>query len=163
HARDDRAGLRGSARRRVRPRATPAVRRRAQQGDEPPHAARRAGASVTAMIRDLLGYADRAARDGDVGTARATFVDAAEKASAQGPWRTAVRCYRRVLELDLTDREVVDRIVLVSARLATGVDWIDYARALEAHRTWPRFGALAAQVVLGDLGGVVTCARVGPV
>src|SRR5262249_46321869 len=33
----------------------------------------------------------------------------------------------------------------------------------EANRTWPRFGALAAQVVLGDLGGVVTCARVGPV
>lgn len=118
---------------------------------------------MNAEIRDLLGTADRAARDGDLAGARTRFVEAGAAATTKGLWRAAVRCYRRGLELDLTDRELIGKIVRIAGKLASGGDWVDYARALDAHPEWPRFGCRSAQVVLGDLGGVVTCIGAGAV
>lgn len=118
---------------------------------------------MNAELRDLIGTADRAARDGDLAAARAGFVEAAATATTKGLWRAAVRCYRRGLELELTDRELLAKILRISGRFTGGNDWIDYARALDAHPEWPRFGCRGAQVVLGDLGGVVTCPGAGAV
>jgi hypothetical protein len=112
-------------------------------------------------IRELLGIADGAASAGDLTSARRTFVDAGVCASTYGMWRAAVRCYRRALELDLVDRELVGRIVHISGKLAG--DWIEYARVLDSDPGWPTFGCRSAQIILGDLGGVVTCPGVGPV
>ena len=113
-----------------------------------------------AEIRELIGKADGAMRDGDGVSARRSFVDAAACASSNGMWRAAIRCYRRALELDLCDRELVTRIATIAGRL--GADWVDYARALEAN-AWPSFGCRGAQIVVGDLGGVVTCPGAGAV
>ena len=118
-------------------------------------------AAAAAEIRELMGKADGAARDGDDTTARAAFVDAAACASSNGMWRAAVRCYRRALELDVCDRELVGRIATIAGKL--GGDWLDYARALDANPQWPAFGCRNAQVVVGDLGGVVTCPVAGVV
>jgi hypothetical protein len=114
----------------------------------------------SAEIRELVGRADGAAREGDGASARRAFVDAAACASSNGMWRAAVRCYRRALELDLCDRELVARIGTIAGKL--GADWVDYSRALEAN-PWRSFGCRNAQIVVGDLGGVVTCAGAGPV
>jgi hypothetical protein len=118
---------------------------------------------MNAELRELLGSADRAARDRDWRTARAAFMDAGAAASERGAWRFAVRCYRGALELDVTDRELVDRIVRISGRLSSGVDWVDYARALAVHPEWSAFGCRAAHIVLGDLGGIIACPGVGAV
>jgi hypothetical protein len=118
---------------------------------------------MNAEIRDLLGTADRAAREGDAVMARAGFLEAGAAAATKGLWRAAVRCYRRGLELDLVDRELVGRIVRIGGKLASGADWVEYTRALDAHAEWPHFSCRNAQVVLGDLGGLITCTGVGAV
>ncbi len=118
-------------------------------------------AAAAAEIRELIGKADGAARDGDDTRARAAFVDAAACASSNGMWRAAVRCYRRALELDLCDRELVGRIATIAGKV--GADWLDYVRALDANPAWPSFGCRNAQIVVGDLGGVVTCPVAGVV
>jgi hypothetical protein len=116
-----------------------------------------------AEIRELLGKADGAASEGDLMSARRAFVDAGVCASTYGMWRAAVRCYRRALEIDLVDRELVGRIVHISGKLPTGGDWVDYARVLDGNPGWAPFGCRTAQIILGDLGGVVTCQGVGAV
>jgi len=119
--------------------------------------------TATAEILDRLGDADRAARSGDVTAARDAFVEAGACAAIHGRWRAAVRCYRRALELDLLDREIVAKIVRIAGKVTNAADWASYARVLEARPPWPSFGCRSAQIVVGDLGGVVTCAGIGAV
>ncbi|HEY1810753.1 MAG TPA: hypothetical protein VGG74_00265 [Kofleriaceae bacterium] len=118
-------------------------------------------AAATAEIRELIGKADGAAREGDGASARAAFVDAAVCASSNGMWRAAIRCYRRALELDVCDRELVGRIATIAGK--ANADWLDYARALDNNPTWPPFGCRNAQIVVGDLGGMITCPGAGVV
>src|SRR5262249_25240415 len=77
--------------------------------------------------------------------------------------RSAIRCYRCALELDLADRDIVRRISRIAGRNSNAADWASYGDFLEQRTDWPRFGCRMAQIVLGDLGGVVTCPGVGPV
>ncbi|HEY1549081.1 MAG TPA: hypothetical protein VGG28_14755 [Kofleriaceae bacterium] len=118
------------------------------------------GLTPAAEVRDLGIKADGAARAGDHVTARRAFIEAAVCAQSHGMWRSATRCYRRALELDVGDRELVGRIATIAGKL--GGDWLDYSRALDAH-DWPSFSCRTAQIVVGDLGGVVTCPNVGAV
>src|SRR5262249_27279108 len=63
----------------------------------------------------------------------------------------------------LIDRDVVGKIVRISGRVASGNDWVEYGRVLDSNPSWPAFGCQSAQIVVGDLGGVVTCSGVGAV
>jgi hypothetical protein len=114
-------------------------------------------------VRVLFGDGERAARGGDWATARACFLDAAQCALDVQLWRSAVRCYRHALELDLLDREVVERVLQVPQRVISGRGWDEYRSALDAHAAWPHFNCRGARVVLGDLGAVIECPRAGPV
>ena len=118
------------------------------------------GLTPAAEIRELATKADAAARANDHAAARRGFVDAAVCAQSHGMWRSAMRCYRRALELDVCDRELVARMATIAGKL--GSDWLDYSRALDAHN-WSSFSCRTAQIVVGDLGGVVTCPNAGPV
>ena len=102
-------------------------------------------------------------RGGDLSAARTSFVEAGGCAATHGLWRAAVRCYRRALELDSARprRGRQDRPDL--GRVATGNDWVEYGRVLDANPGWPAFGCQSAQIVVGDLGSVVTCPGVGAV
>lgn len=119
------------------------------------------GMSVDTRILFLDG--ERAARSGDAATARACFLEAAQAAVDVQLWRSALRCYRHALELDVLDRGVIDRLLQVPQRVISGRGWDRYRAAIDAHPEWPPFGCRTSRVVLGDLGAVIECARVGPV
>lgn len=106
---------------------------------------------------------ERAARVGDAATARGCFLEAGRAAVAFQLWRAAIRCYRHVLELDLRDREPLDRIHRMPSRVITGQGWEDYARAIERHPEWPRFGCRTAHTVMSDQRTQVECPPVGAV
>jgi hypothetical protein len=117
---------------------------------------------VNADIRLLLADAERAWSAGDAAAAREAFLEAGQCAAGYQLWRSAVRCYRRALEIDLADREPIARVVQMPPRAVVSQDWLDYARALD-RRPWPSFGCRSAQIVTGDLGAQVECAGMGVV
>lgn len=126
------------------------------------HAARHPGRTrpVNADVRLLLGDAERALRADNLALAREGFLEAGQCASGYQLWRSALRCYRRVLELDLLDREPVARITRMPPRIVPPGDWSEYARALDRH-AWPAFGCRSAQIVTGDRGAQVECSGIG--
>ncbi|HEX8106163.1 MAG TPA: hypothetical protein VF516_00485, partial [Kofleriaceae bacterium] len=94
------------------------------------------------------------------------FLEAGQSAASYQLWRSALRCYRRALELDLADREAVGRIVQLPPRVIALADWHDYARALDSGlgtRGWPSLSCRAAQIVTGNLGAQVECPGTGVV
>jgi len=117
---------------------------------------------VNADVRLLLADAERALRAEDLAAARAAFLEAGQCASSYQLWRSALRCYRRALEIDLTDRDAVGRIVQLPPRVIALADWHDYARALDS-RAWPSLSCRAAQIVTGNVGAQVECSGTGVV
>jgi hypothetical protein len=117
---------------------------------------------MNADLRLLLGDAERAVRAGDRAAARAGFLEAASCAGRYQLWRSALRCLRRALELDLADREVVAQVLRLPGRGVPTGDWAEYARALD-RRAWPAFGCRGAQIVIGDAGAHAECPGVGVV
>lgn len=113
--------------------------------------------------RILFADGERAVREGALATARACFLDAAASAMEVQLWRSAQRCVRHALELDLLDREVVQRVLRIPPRALAGRGWDLYLRAIDAHPEWPHFSCRTAAIVSGDLGAVIECRGVGPV
>ena len=106
---------------------------------------------------------ERAARGGDLAAARECFLEAGQAAVDVQLWRSALRCYRHALELDLLDRGVIDRVLAVPLRVISGRGWDRYRAALDAHPGWRSFGCRGARIVSGDLGAVIECPGTGPV
>ena len=117
--------------------------------------------SVNPEVRELVAAAEQAAHDGLWPLVKSSYVAAGICAVQFGHWRTAVRCYRNALEIDLLDRTCVMRIAAIVSKLVID-DWVDYLRAVDAG-SMPAFGCRHAQVVGADLGTVVRCPGVGPV
>jgi hypothetical protein len=124
---------------------------------------RKLGFPLNVDVRVLFTDGERAARSGEYRTARACFLEAAQTAVDVQLWRAAIRCYRHALELDLLDREPVERVLRMPPRVISGRGWNDYRQALDAHAEWPAFSCRIARVVSGDTGAVVECPNVGPV
>lgn len=114
-------------------------------------------------VRILFTDGERAARSGDYDVARTCFLDAGRSATDVQLWKSAVRCYRHALELDLLDREPVEAILKMPPRVISGRGWDEYKVALDHHAGWLKFSCRTARVVIGDLGAVVECPAVGPV
>ncbi|MEO8703185.1 MAG: hypothetical protein ABI867_24275 [Kofleriaceae bacterium] len=114
-------------------------------------------------VRVLFTDGERAARRGELTTARACYLEAGQCAADVQLWRAAIRCYRHALELDLLDREVVDRIARMPPRVISGRGWDEYRNVLDQHPEWLHFTCRSAHIVMGDLGAVVECPSVGPV
>ncbi len=113
-------------------------------------------------VQELVSGADRAARDGDWTTALRAYCEAGDCAAGYGLRRAALRNYKRALEIDLLDRETIERISILTARLGLE-DWPDYRRILEVTPPWPHFGCRNSNIVIGDAGAAVECPHVGPV
>ena len=114
-------------------------------------------------VRELVGDAEKAVRERREGEAYDFFLDAGDCAAKLGLWRSAVRCYRRAVELDLFDARAVGRLARVAPRAGAGTEWAEYATTLAGRPLWPRFDCRLAQLVIGDVGAVVRCPPVGTV
>jgi hypothetical protein len=118
---------------------------------------------VNVDVRLLFTDGERAARSGEHGTARACFLEAGRNAVEVQLWRSAIRCYRSALELDLLDREAVGAVLRMPPRVISGRGWDEYRAAIEQHPDWRRFGCRSAQIMLCDQGAVIECSNVGAV
>lgn len=105
---------------------------------------------------------ERAARSGDRAVARGAYIEAALAAIEVQLWRTAMRCYRHALELDLMDHDVLEMIRDIPIRVISGRGWDEYRTQVAAHPAWPRFSCRAAQIVIGE-HAVISCEGVGEV
>jgi len=107
--------------------------------------------------------AERARRAGDPRAAYDGFVEAGQCAEQYGLWKTALRCYRNAVELDLFAPTAVEHLVRISARAGAGSEWVEYATALATSPTWPHVACRQVQLLIGSAGAVVGAARVGTV
>jgi hypothetical protein len=107
--------------------------------------------------------AELAAQRGDVAEALRGFLDAGDRAVGYQLWRTAARCYRGALELDLIRREPVARLVKIAARVGSQLEWNAYARVLDDMPAWPHFGCRTTRILTNDTGSIVECPEAGPV
>jgi hypothetical protein len=117
---------------------------------------------VNADVRLLLADAERALRADNLDAARDGFLEAGACASGYQLWRSALRCYRRALEINLVDREPIARILRMSPRVIALHDWTEYTRVLD-RSAWRPFGCRSAQIVTGDAGAQVECPGTGAV
>jgi hypothetical protein len=118
--------------------------------------------AVNADVRLLLADGERALRADNLIAAREAFLEAGQCATGYQLWRSALRCYRRALEIDLLDREAIARIARMPPRVVPPSDWSEYTRAIDRH-AWPSFSCRSAQIVTGDLGAQVECPGTGVV
>jgi hypothetical protein len=107
--------------------------------------------------------AERARRDGDPRAAYDGFVEAGQCAEQYGLWKTALRCYRSAVELDLFARDAIDHLARIAVRAGAGTEWADYASALATTPSWPHLICRQVQLLIGSSGAVVSAARVGTV
>lgn len=107
--------------------------------------------------------AERARRAGDPGGAYDGFVEAGHCAERYGLWKTALRCYRNAVELDLHAPRAVGELARVAPRAGAGGEWADYAAAVAAVPPWPRVICRDVQLLIGTSGAIAHCARVGTV
>jgi hypothetical protein len=117
---------------------------------------------MNAEVRDVLGSAERAIRSGDPTAAREAFLAAGDVAKRFQLWKSATRCYRHALELDVLDRVAIARLCGLLGRGGHVIEWIEYAKAVDRN-DWPSFSCRKAQLVIGDSGAFVECPGVGPV
>ncbi len=116
---------------------------------------------MNADIRQLLSDGERALRSDQITAAREAFVEAGVVAAKFGLWRSALRCYKSALEIDLADREVVQRICAMPARVVAFGEWSEYLRAID-RRPWPKLSCRGAQLVAGNQGTIVDLVGSGP-
>ena len=117
---------------------------------------------MNADVRQLLSDGERALRSEQVTAAREAFLEAGVVAAKFGLWRSALRCYKSALEIDLTDRDVVQRIAAMPARIVAFGEWSEYLRALD-RRPWPRLTCRGAQIVGANDGTIVDLVGSGAV
>jgi hypothetical protein len=117
---------------------------------------------VNTDVRVLLTAGERALRGNNRAEARALFLKAGQTAAGYQLWRVAQRCYRLALELDLVDREPVERILRLPSHNTVHAEWNVYARALDRH-AWPSFGCRSARIVAGGPRTWIECPGIGTV
>jgi hypothetical protein len=110
----------------------------------------------------LLATGERALRSGNRADARAVFLEAGQAASGYRLWRIAQRCYRLALELDLVDREPVERILRLPSHNTVHTEWNVYACALDCC-AWPSFSCRSARIMTGGQRSWIECPGVGTV
>jgi hypothetical protein len=107
--------------------------------------------------------AERARRAGDPRAAYGGFVEAGQCAEQYGLWKTALRCYRNAVELDLFAHGALEHLARIAGRAGAGPEWTEYATALAGSPTWPHIACRQVQLLIGNAGAVVGAARVGTV
>lgn len=127
-----------------------------------PQVAHRRPPAVDVDVRVLLAEGERALRSNNRADARAAFLAAGQAASRHQVWRRAQRCYRLALELDLVDREPIERILRLPSRTISHAEWNVYACVLDCH-AWPSFGCRPARIVTGGQRSQVECPGIGAV
>src|SRR5580658_1849267 len=103
--------------------------------------------------------AERARRDGDSRAAYNGYVEAGHCAERYGLWKTALRCYRSAVEVDLFSPTAVNHLARIAGRAGAGGEWGEYAVALAPIPAWPSITCRQIQLSIGGSGAVVSCTR----